>query len=232
MSEPSKCPVEAYPPVHPRVCGEQNRHDTTVGAQSNRFIPACAGNSRLGRVPAPRPLPTVHPRVCGGTGDQRSRRRLAVSRSVHPRVCGEQRLRSTAGNMDEKSRFIPACAGNRSIPSLILPRGFGRFIPACAGNREDRPGCPRLRGEKVHPRVCGEQPGRRVSTRSVLRSGSSPRVRGTAWQATATSGCGGRFIPACAGNSVALISHFATCSRPVHPARVRGTATTPKAIVH
>ena len=50
-----------------------------------RFIPACAGNSRV--VAA-----------------------SAIQRSVHPRVCGE--LAATTCSQKSGARFIPACAGN------------------------------------------------------------------------------------------------------------------------
>ena len=70
------------PSVHPRVCGEQNRvpgTNTRANGSSprvrgtdpvcdrvwkpDRFIPACAGNSRSARQRGVRPA--VHPRVCG-----------------------------------------------------------------------------------------------------------------------------------------------------------------------
>ena len=72
--------------------------------------------------------------------------------SVHPRVCGEQETDPTL--IDQKTRSIPACAGNSqgSTPFWKLttgpsPRVRGtaplklgiyasfRSIPACAGNR-------------------------------------------------------------------------------------------------
>ena len=155
-------------PVHPRVCGEQDIHNTgtLTGDGSSprvrgtggsfdpsgkrwRFIPACAGNRAYVTRSGP-------------------------SHSVHPRVCGEQfifmtcpfyspgsspRVRGTDGHMATvaaNNRFIPACAGNSSIRQLLSttssvhPRVCGeqkrpggrrsqpRFIPACAGNRPVR----------------------------------------------------------------------------------------------
>ena len=91
-------------PVHPRVCGEHRRRrkqrKTRTGSsprvrgtlqnrvepdRPGRFIPACAGNTRLATA-------------------------STSCRSVHPRVCGEHdrgRRVLRAG-----CRFIPACAGN------------------------------------------------------------------------------------------------------------------------
>ena len=51
-----------------------------------------------------------------------------------------------------------------------------RFIPACAGNSWNTALKPVFTA--VHPRVCGEQFVR--SSQRTTRSGSSPRVRGTA----------------------------------------------------
>ena len=172
--------------VHPRVCGEQpkpRRNRLSDFGSSprvrgtalclhpanlrNRFIPACAGNS-FRSVPAA-VRETVHPRVCGEQGRTRS---SGTSRpGSSPRVRGTDPLRKRE---QARSRFIPACAGNRNRPRLLRPL------------------------ETVHPRVCGEQDGTRISPGQAV--GSSPRVRGT--EAISTSaGETDRFIPACAGNS-------------------------------
>ena len=154
---------------------------------------------------------------------------------VHPRVCGEQckyrrfrrflggsspRVRGTVSRLpkdDQDRRFIPACAGNSSLPPFVplstpgsSPRVRGtvtptltfsaisRFIPACAGNSLLVK--PVKITAAVHPRVCGEQilqPYPRI-----FIFGSSPRVRGTAFRSQSL-GHYRRFIPACAGNSSA-----------------------------
>ena len=216
------------PPVHPRVCGEltvaQAGHFERVGSSPRvrgtpwasafnlpawRFIPACAGNSRISSGIAP--TLSVHPRVCGelwatrlqapaaggssprvrGTRARRRPRRSAPP--VHPRVCGE--LREQAHVHLFVGRFIPACAGNSQV-GLHRQRRHRRFIPACAGNsvRATTPHSP----TPVHPRVCGELDG--VKRRKRDLHGSSPRVRGTR-RARHADGVGERFIPACAGNS-------------------------------
>jgi len=73
-----------------------------------------------------------------------------------------------------------------------------RFIPACAGNTNHRRGGNHR--PAVHPRVCGEHS---CDSRNRSRaSGSSPRVRGTrVWRPRCVRA--GRFIPACAGNTIA-----------------------------
>ena len=113
-----------------------------------------------------------------------------------PRVRGTVRVR---GGLGQRFRFIPACAGN----GPILPWS-GRCAP-------------------VHPRVCGERPLHIYEV--LLRSGSSPRVRGTG-QTLLKAKAQARFIPACAGNgaSVAAMGALAYGSSP----RVRGTVAVPR----
>ena len=132
-------------------------------------------------------------------------------------------------------RFIPACAGNspsHTPPAMAStgssPRVRGtqyrssaqrtapRFIPACAGNS--------TRGHAhgveapVHPRVCGELPRHRAA--ALNGHGSSPRVRGTQRPARLPP-LGGRFIPACAGNSEVVERHVVAGAG--SSPRVRGT---------
>ena len=126
--------------------------------------------------------------------------------AVHPRVCGERRPgssrpRASAGS-SPRVRGTPLSCTARA--------GRMRFIPACAGNAA-RKLTPRL-SRAVHPRVCGERPTARDAGGS--NGGSSPRVRGTLTASIARD-CDGRFIPACAGNAMAVPN--AACSSPVHP---------------
>ena len=81
----------------------------------------------------------------------------------------------------------------RSTAQILSPC---RFIPACAGNRSLQPILTRL--PSVHPRVCGEQ-GTDLISHSCF-PGSSPRVRGTDMLPFDIAQYW-RFIPACAGNS-------------------------------
>ena len=247
--------------VHPRVCGELDGGvvwtSSSVGssprvrgtpgiedrpAKTDRFIPACAGNSRSTTHPTwPR---TVHPRVCGEL-----RYDEGILKSKHgssPRVRGTQRQ---SGRQVRDVRFIPACAGNSTTvwdcawPSAVHPRVCGeldggvvwtsssvgssprvRGTPArCAGSRRRARFIPACAGNSkrqksvlepgtVHPRVCGE-----LSNAAAMRlpsAGSSPRVRGTPGKTPAAPSML-RFIPACAGNSTTRASRPTLAT--VHP---------------
>ncbi len=192
--------------VHPRVCGEHvgsHRQGWQLAGSSprvrgtlphrqtsirrSRFIPACAGNTpKRHRNPPSRP---VHPRVCGEHSHLRSW--LLQRSGSSPRVRG---TRHPGGAVPRQPRFIPACAGNtrpssgRWSTASVHPRVCGehvvsahamqfapRFIPACAGNTPTPPN--RARSAPVHPRVCGEHIA--PSEKTMLQTGSSPRVRGT-----------------------------------------------------
>ncbi len=159
---------------------------------------------------SPEPSITVARFIPACAGNARSRGRPGVSDPVHPRMRGERRRVSS-----------PCCAPAGSSPhargtphTLVAHLVEQRFIPACAGNA---PCGARARHETaVHPRMRGERScwGFRRST----RSGSSPHARGTleiSLEMTARE----RFIPACAGNALRLISILR--ARSVHP-RMRG----------
>ena len=187
----------------PRVRGTPHR--VRARERTRRFIPACA-TTKLSLTMAG----SVHPRVCGELlGAALSVRASAGS---SPRVRGT--LRAQPG-VEPGDRFIPACAGNSCslrltwCPVTVHPRVCGelneqraiaelfrRFIPACAGNSllAQAAWCE----DAVHPRVCGELMA--GVTLSSSGHGSSPRVRGTPRGPRGPRG-GGRFIPACAGNS-------------------------------
>ena len=131
---------------------------------------------------------TVHPRVCG---EQVIRDRNCPSGAVHPRVCGEQAAPRIICVVIRGSSPRVRGTGKYRCPQLQRTR----FIPACAGNRPrsfpTRPGTP------VHPRVCGEQ-----APKKSMRfgsDGSSPRVRGTG-RCHKPYPANWRFIPACAGS--------------------------------
>ena len=110
--------------VHPRVCGEhypaQRKQAPTTGSSprvrgtllhldlailNSRFIPACAGNTRI-KEGGFRGTP-VHPRVCG---EHQTAAALKVKGTgSSPRVRGTH---SSANPKKASWRFIPACAGN------------------------------------------------------------------------------------------------------------------------
>ena len=234
-------PVAPAVTVHPRVCGEQRDAEIqgdplcgssprvrgtatkiTIKRTSSRFIPACAGNS-LCRCSNTCCF-SVHPRVCGEqvpfvavrlsgvrfipacAGNRVSDNVFFIGTSVHPRVCGEQRLQHDTIPPNRGSSPRVRGTGARRHPSGSSPW----FIPACAGNSQSD-----VRGivpRSVHPRVCGEQ----GPTDAVLSgvTGSSPRVRGTGPDTLGGFGQG-RFIPACAGNSLRIPEKY-PC-RAVHP---------------
>ena len=187
-------------PVHPRVCGEQivecgqlyadvgssPRVRGTVSYSSGslshrRFIPACAGNSATLAI---RHLEeAVHPRVCGEQSTYGPDTSRVIGSS--PRVRGTGDPRITGSTSD---RFIPACAGNRSLTACMA------VLTA------------------VHPRVCGEQAV--WTTAHTVSAGSSPRVRGTVITTGEDFGLV-RFIPACAGNRI--ITCTVSSGPTVHP---------------
>ena len=110
--------------VHPRVCGEQ-RADLTLPTDADgtsprvrgtgrrqhslrlveRYIPACAGNSRNPTLPVGGK--TVHPRVCGEQAKATPCGRRCGGTS--PRVRGTV---ATQARQERDPRYIPACAGN------------------------------------------------------------------------------------------------------------------------
>ena len=171
--------------VHPRVCGEQicSRGGAKRGIGSSPRVRGTGPSRRVGEIPV-RFIP-----ACAGNSHDATR--SGSSPSVHPRVCGEQITTSISpfAFIGSSPRVRGTVAGvSKSVSS-------SRFIPACAGNRSRRSQCPRA--NTVHPRVCGEQ--RRVEQVRVATDGSSPRVRGTVRLAGPLPRRG-RFIPACAGN--------------------------------
>ena len=187
-------------PVHPRMCGERGSSGLTgstirgssphvrgthagsaVEREISRFIPACAGNASPAR-PCCCPAP-VHPRMCGERAADRAGARGSGGSSPHVRGT---RLAVARGGGER--RFIPACAGNASMPTPMWP------------------------ATSVHPRMCGER-SRSISIASHS-AGSSPHVRGTR-RLRHITGRPRRFIPACAGN--AAKSSNPMSALPVHP---------------
>ncbi len=178
-----------------------------------RFIPACAGNiSADGKPTAVYP---VYPRMRGEHVDLPIWPISAHGLSPHARgTCTAIALVTTA------IRFIPACAGNmlgitpeRAKEFGLSPHARGtfmhslkklrywRFIPACAGNiLADRIPSSMM---TVYPRMRGEHVCLVVTKRIV--EGLSPHARGTLLRIHSLSlSC--RFIPACAGNILLMIS--------------------------
>ena len=129
-------------------------------------------------------------------------------------MCGEQNV-STIGTL------FPIGSSPRvrgTVPRNSYHVVPDRFIPACAGNSTN--GSCKYSTPTVHPRVCGEQI--RIVRICLVLSGSSPRVRGTAFPRMHDEQIR-RFIPACAGNRSERSGETETTA--VHP-RVCGEQTT------
>ena len=190
----------------PRLRGTERRR--RIKKRLMRIIPAFAGNSC--QEQQERRTGSDHPRVCGeqGAGEVHVEKPVRIIPAFagnskagkptrrpaadHPRVCGEQcgdggprnpsrgsspRLRGTdeaADAGDAGHRIIPAFAGNSDVPR------------------------PMLFHWPDHPRVCGEQLGRKLVVQP--EHGSSPRLRGTEGRRKWGSSIW-RIIPAFAGNS-------------------------------
>ncbi len=155
--------------VHPRGCGEQGRRSGgrasargssprvrgTVARNTRlddgaRFIPAGAGNSRIGVIV--QRSPAVHPRGCGEQA-----RALLFGRSVSgssPRVRGTALERTAPSQL---KRFIPAGAGNSPRPPprprrpAVHPRGCGEQIMRRSSPRSTIGSSPRVRGTDRTP---------------------------------------------------------------------------------
>ena len=152
--------------VHPRVCGEQ-------------LGPSVAAIVRGGSSPRVRGTVARWPsRLCGRrfipacAGNRLCSMWICWTSPVHPRVCGEQAI-------SRFSYLAPDGSSPRVRGTVRTDLDFHvvlRFIPACAGNSL----CVTFTSTKspVHPRVCGEQ--KHITGFNLYRSGSSPRVRGTA----------------------------------------------------
>ncbi len=196
------------PPVHPHVRGEQSEKQVAK-AGSGGSSPRARGAERdPDRHRCPRRfIPT-----CAGSSSLRDIPRGMLS--VHPHVRGEQ---------GREHQYCVRLGGSspraRGAVTLGLRHTLdGRFIPTCAGSRRTR--ATTAARSAVHPHVRGEQS---ITLSTVTAGvGSSPRARG-AVDHGGHVGLGLRFIPTCAGSSIAQYS----CTRPdtVHP-HVRGEQLT------
>ena len=253
------------PSVHPRLRGEHaalhglqrwevgssppargTRPAGHTAESTERFIPACAGNTAL--VAGARNNLAVHPRLRGEHA-RASAIRLLIAGSSPPARGTLPKESATARG----PRFIPACAGNTRTdrptlpPKPVHPRLRGEHAEPPAPADEGRGSSPPARGTRpateavhqdlrfipacagntvsfaimmallsVHPRLRGEHMALLSSGRTGL--GSSPPARGTPGDGGA-HGHGPRFIPACAGNTLRFSA--ALSSLAVHP-RLRG----------
>ena len=172
-----------------------------------RFIPAWAGNTRLGADS--RGTGPVHPRVGG--------EHMSPTLLTNVLTGSSPRGRGTHFRIDalpRHRRFIPAWAGNtrhrrhQCSPAWVHPRVGGEHLRPMVSLRDgSRP---------VHPRVGGEHRESASSSRPSI--GSSPRGRGTR-RRPRRRGRLRRFIPAWAGNT--RLRPFPVRAASVHP-RVGG----------
>ena len=152
-------------PVHPRACGEHLPFSPCTGP------PAGSSPRVRGTQARARPLPPPCRFIPARAGNTPSTTTPPWSTTVHPRACGEHQYCRPAGVAFSGSS--PRVRGTLpTIRPTIIDR---RFIPARAGNTSNFRW--RESGLAVHPRACGEHPGRNGS--GWCFSGSSPRVRGT-----------------------------------------------------
>ncbi|BAI00898.1 hypothetical protein APA22_41110 (plasmid) [Acetobacter pasteurianus IFO 3283-22] len=155
--------------VHPRVCGEHylpdmeglstagssprvrgTRSEQVLAGRGRRFIPACAGNTRIVCITNSRPA--VHPRVCG--------EHTVVFADGQTLNGSSPRVRGTPENgvwRRCRYRFIPACAGNTL--TMDLRHGERAVHPRVCGEHHDTfhssiclgGSSPRVRGTRPPP---------------------------------------------------------------------------------
>ena len=191
-------------PVHPRVRGE-------------RKLPCGVFRADVGSSPRARGTLEAPSEACAHVrfipacaGNAPLRPTPEPASTVHPRVRGERYHQEKQA--PDESGSSPRARGTLGISRGILTRR--RFIPACAGNAYGLAATPAL--DAVHPRVRGERYA--VLVGPIRTIGSSPRARGT-HRIDRLARLNRRFIPACAGNAIAVITPLSAAT--VHP-RVRG----------
>ena len=215
---------------HPRVCGEHwlpscsrlsnwgssprmrgTPKRTPPPPRPPRIIPAYAGNTShilrwrgaiMGSSPRMRGtrlkgsyhMPTfgIIPAYAGNTCPK-----LAASmlHRDHPRVCGEH-FGAVGGDVAAEGSS-PRMRG--TLLRVRAERQSTGIIPAYAGNTRCRTGFQAGCGD--HPRVCGEH--QLDALVGGIRTGSSPRMRGTRVMQCDNRACGG-IIPAYAGNTIQM----------------------------
>ena len=187
----------------------------------HRFIPAPAGNTRIGSGREFR------------AGESGSSPRLRGTRSavilasvvlpVHPRACGEHRR--PGGPRGAASRFIPAPAGNTGSSSVAPHPADVGSSPRLRGTRIRVYRQHRTRSSAVHPRACGEHVSRRPPMSLKRWRTVHPRaLRGTHRAGHETDDADDRrFIPAPAGNTRDCQRAAWIAAHPGSSPRLRGT---------
>ena len=172
------------------MCGEQFKSGTS-------FSPVVGSPPRVRGTVFPLLSSTKSKRITPACAGNRSNDGIGqLKQKDHPRVCGEQQIFAPLSKLRNGSPPRVRGTAEHAIEHFV----GDRITPACAGNRN----IPKARAFPCgdHPRVCGEQSA--PSNRSSGRSGSPPRVRGTAHPIAIMPVVIG-ITPACAGNSFASI---------------------------
>ena len=172
--------------AHPRVCGE-NSLVSARNSASRGSSPRVRGK-RYGS-PLPAHKDRLIPACAGKTGGVRG---VSCDGGAHPRVCGENGVPGADNTKIEGSS--PRVRGKPSC--RLSPQNRPRLIPACAGKTRDNADAASV--ARAHPRVCGENVA--WSSREMMCSGSSPRVRGKLHRVFPGLVWPG-LIPACAGKT-------------------------------
>ena len=190
--------------VHPRLRGELNIRTADAMAPTGSS-PLTRGtlDGRKGDPSLPRFIPAY-------AGNSQVVLPNITQATVHPRLRGE--LIKARTILKDRIGSSPLTRGTRiSICSVMTLR---RFIPAYAGNSVIQALCSTSCA--VHPRLRGELLS--FIRHCTTEDGSSPLTRGTRGQLRRNLTCV-RFIPAYAGNSLAI--HSVASAPSVHP-RLRG----------
>ncbi len=181
----SRCPPRMWD--HPRVCGEKN-----LCILRRVEIPGSPPRMR-GKAPTKTGCSCPGGITPAYAGKRREDCDMGMYDRDHPRVCGE------------KQKWALLCRFGRGSPprmrgkALSTPKKntVSRITPAYAG-KSKRSGAL-SRGQKDHPRVCGEKKIRR--SRFAAPLGSPPRMRGKADELPPHVG-GYGITPAYAGKSL------------------------------
>ena len=189
---------------HPRMRGEQ-----TPPARSGLSCPGSSPHAR-GTVPATSRRPTPSRIIPACAGNSQCGGRWARDPPDHPRMRGEQAVQTEA----QLSRRGSSPHARGTDLNGGTTRARGRIIPACAGNRRTQRHTETRSAD--HPRMRGEQFNSSITASSY--AGSSPHARGTV-STRLIGDVKTRIIPACAGNSAALMITWR--ADPDHP-RMRG----------
>ena len=194
----------------PACAGNTKVFGVDVRCSASRFIPACAGNTRRSLAGSRWVFGGSSPRVQGTQTIEHSLRKVLAP--VHPRVCREHRQPhcSLRRIFDGSS---PRVQGTRTYRPTGHPESWSPVHPRVCREHAHAQSTDGHNLIPVHPRVCREHMMDQMLA-SKVDYGSSPRVQGT--PASERSDLPGRrFIPACAGNTTVCSPDTSPVS--VHP---------------